>query len=164
MAKYKDVTTTGPIEWAKIFENNRDMEGYEGDFVKCEGAYTLNQILTQADLEKLEEAGSQKAPIKKRLINDKQIVVKFVRKHLVTRRDGSLLPQAGGPPKITDADGNPWTEEMGLIGNGSIAEVTNLISTFKGTQDGKMYSRTTLTGLKILEHIKHEEKAEEMGW
>jgi len=31
-------------------------------------------------------------------------------------------------------------------------------------QDGKMYSRTTLTGLKILEHIKHEEKAEEMGW
>jgi len=163
MAKYKDVTTTGPIEWAKIFENNRDMEGYEGDFVKCEGAYTLNQILTQADLEKLEEAGSQKAPIKKRLINDKQIVVKFVRKHLVTRRDGSILPQAGGAPKVTDADGNPWTEEMGLIGNGSTAEVTNLITTFKG-QDGKMYSRTTLTGLKILEHIKHEEKEEEMGW
>ena len=38
MAKYQDVTTTGTIEWARIFENNRDMNGYEGSYVECEGA------------------------------------------------------------------------------------------------------------------------------
>ena len=27
---YKEVVTTGPIEWAKIFEENRDMVGFEG--------------------------------------------------------------------------------------------------------------------------------------
>jgi len=162
MAKYQDVTTTGTIEWARIFENNRDMNGYEGSYVECEGAYTLNQILSKDEFTKLQATGSQKKPNQKRLMEG-QLSIKFERKHKVTRRDGSVLPQAGGAPKVTDADGNPWTEEMGLIGNGSTAEVTNLITTFKG-QDGKMYSRTTLTGVKILEHIKHEEKAEEMGW
>ena len=45
MAKYKEVTTTGPIEWAKIFEDTRDMTGYEGAYEECNGAYTVNQIL-----------------------------------------------------------------------------------------------------------------------
>ena len=160
--KYTEVTTTGPIEWSKIFEANRDMTGYEGSYVPFEGAYTVQQILSKDEYAKLQAAGTQKKPNQKRLMEG-QLSIKFERKHKVTRRDGSVLPQAGGAPKVTDADGNPWTEEMGLIGNGSTAEVTNLITTFKG-QDGKMYSRTTLTGLKILEHIKHEEKEEEMGW
>jgi hypothetical protein len=45
------------------------------------------------------------------------------------------------------------------------AEVTNLITTFKGN-DGKMYSRTTMTEVKIIEHIPVEEKehSNEMGW
>ena len=160
--KYTEVTTTGPIEWSKIFEANRDMTGYEGSYVPFDGAYTVQQILTKDEYAKLQAAGTQKKPNQKRLMEG-QLSIKFERKHKVTRRDGSVLPQAGGAPKVTDADGNPWTEEMGLIGNGSTAEVTNLITTFKG-QDGKMYSRTTLTGVKILEHIKHEEKEEEMGW
>ena len=44
--KYTEVTTTGPVEWSKIFENNRDMTGYEGAYVPFEGAYTLQQIQT----------------------------------------------------------------------------------------------------------------------
>ena len=92
MAKYQDVTTTGTIEWARIFENNRDMNGYEGSYVECEGAYTLNQILSKDEFTKLQATGSQKKPNQKRLMEGQ------------------------------------------------------------------------LTGVKILEHIKHEEKAEEMGW
>ena len=50
---FKDVTTRGPIEWAKITEETRDMSGYEDEYAECEGAYTLNQRLTQAAFEKL---------------------------------------------------------------------------------------------------------------
>ena len=162
--KYTEVTTTGPIEWAKIFENNRDMTGYEGAYVPFEGAYTLQQILSKDEYAKLQDAGTQKKPNQKRLM-DGELSLKFERKHKVTRKDGTELPQAGGAPKVTDADGSPWTEDKGLIGNGSTAEVTNLITTFKGG-DGKMYSRTTMTGVKILEHKPVEEKVDsnEMGW
>ena len=41
--------------------------------------------------------------------------------------------------------------------------MTNLISTFKG-QDGKIYARTTLTKIKILELVPYEEKEAEMNW
>lgn len=162
--KYTEVTTTGPIEWAKIFENNRDMTGYEGAYVPFEGAYTLQQILSKDEYTKLQAAGTQKKPNQKRLM-DGELMIKFERKHKVTRKDGTELPQAGGAPKVTDADGSPWTEDKGLIGNGSTAEVTNLITTFKGG-DGKMYSRTTMTGVKITEHKPVEEKVDsnEMGW
>lgn len=162
--KYTEVTTTGPIEWAKIFENNRDMTGYEGSYVPFDGAYTLQQILSKEEYEKLQAAGTQKKPNQKRLM-DGELSIKFERKHKVTRKDGTELPQAGGAPKVTDADGSPWSEDKGLIGNGSTAEVTNLITTFKGG-DGKMYSRTTMTGVKIIEHKMVEEKADsnEMGW
>ena len=162
--KYTEVTTTGPIEWAKIFENNRDLTGYEGSYVPFEGAYTLQQMLSKDEYAKLQAAGTQKQPNQKRLM-DAELSIKFERKHKVTRKDGTELPQAGGAPKVTDADGSPWSEDKGLIGNGSTAEVTNLITTFKGG-DGKMYSRTTMTGVKIIEHKMVEEKADsnEMGW
>ena len=163
MAKYVEVKTTGPVEWAKVFEGNRDMNGFEGSYVEFEGAYTVQQKLSKEEFEKLKSAQSQKKPNQKRLM-DGELVIKFERKHKVTRKDGTILPQAGGAPKVTDADGNPWTTEMGLIGNGSNAEVTNLITIFKGS-DGKQYSRTTMTEMKILEHVPVEDKeVNEMGW
>lgn len=164
MAKYVEVKTVGPVEWAKVFEGNRDMNGYEGSYVEFDGAYTVQQKLTKEEFEKLKQAGTSKKPNQKRLM-DGELVIKFERKHKVTRKDGTELPQAGGAPKVTDADGNEWTMDKGLIGNGSVAEVTNLITIFKG-QDGKTYSRTTMTGMKVLEHVAVEEKEaeNEMGW
>lgn len=162
--KYVEVTTTGPIEWAKVFETNRDMTGYEGAYVDFDGAYTLQQKLDKEEFEKLKASQSSKKPNQKRLM-DGELVIKFERKHKVTRRDGTVLPQAGGAPKVTDADGTPWDADTnGLIGNGSTAEVTNLVTIFKGS-DGKQYSRTTMTGVKILEHVPVEDKElNEMGW
>lgn len=157
---FKEVTTTGPIEWAKIFESNREMSGYEGAYEACEGAYTVVQILSKEEMEKLKKAGSQKRPNQKRLM-DGEIAVKFERKHLVTTKDGKVIAQAGGSPKVIRADGKKWDlERDGMIGNGSIAQVTNLISTFKG-QDGKMVARTSLTKIKIIEHVPYVREEEE---
>lgn len=154
MAKtaYKEVITTGPIEWAKIFEGNRDMSGYEGQYDDCEGAYVLTQVLSKDEFEKLKKAGTMKKPMQKRLM-DGEIAIKFERKHLVKTKDGKEIPQAGGAPKVVGPDGKRWdVEEQGLIGNGTIAEVTNLITTFPG-QDGKTVSRTSMTKIKIVEHV-----------
>ena len=156
---YQEVTTFGTLEWAKVFEDNRDLKGYEGEYEKTEGAYVVDQVLDKEEYQKLVNAGSQKKPKQKRLM-DGEIVIKMMRPHRVVKRDGTELPQAGGAPEITDIDGNPVSER---IGNGSKAEVTNLISTFKG-QDGKVYSRTTMTKIKILELVPFEEKEAEMSW
>ena len=161
LAKYKEITTTGPIEWAKIFEDTRDMVGYEGAYEECNGAYTLNQILDKEEFDKLKSAGSQKKPNQKRLM-DGELVVKFERKHLVVTKDGREIPQAGGAPKVTDSDGQVWdTDINGGIGNGSMAAVTNLITTFQGS-DGKTYSRTSLVSVKILEHVPIPEREDEI--
>ena len=160
MAKYTEVKTVGPIEWAKIHESTRDMEGYENAYVECEGAYTVNQILDKEQYEKLKAAGTLKKPNQKRLLEG-ELMVKFERKHLVTTKDGRGIEQAGGAPKVTDADGQPWDMDInGDIGNGSIAEVANLITSFQGS-DGKTYSRTSLIGVKILEHKPIPERDEE---
>lgn len=156
---YKEVTTVGTIEWAKVFENNRDMKGYEGDYEKYDGAYVVDQVLSKEEYAKLVSAGSQKKPKQKRLM-DGEIVIKMMRPHKVVK-DGRELPQAGGAPVVTDADGNPFTDR---IGNGTKAEITNLISSFKSPQDGKIYSRTTMTKIKILELVPYEEKESEMNW
>jgi|TARA_R110000772_G_scaffold113493_1_gene217796 hypothetical protein len=155
---YTEVKTTGPIEWARLFEGNRDMEGYQGAYAACDGAYTVSQILSKEEFTKLQTAGTTKKPVQKRLM-DGELVIKFERKHTVTKKDGTVVSQAGGAPVVTDAEGNAWTDEHGLIGNGSVAEVSNLISTFKG-QDGKMYARTSLVSVKIIEHVKYEKDAE----
>jgi hypothetical protein len=157
---YKEITTSGPIEWAKIFEGNRDMEGYEGSYVECDGAYTVNQVLSKEEFDKLKASGSQKKPKQNRLLNG-ELVVNFMRKHKVTNKNGEEIAKAGGAPVVVNADGQPWDMERdGQIGNGSRADITNLVSTFKG-QDGKIYSRTTLTKIKITELIPYESPADQ---
>ena len=59
------------------------------------------------------------------------------------------------PPVVTDAQGNAWSDEHGMIGNGSVAEITNLITSFKG-RDGKIWARTSLVSVKIIEHVVYE--------
>lgn len=149
---YKEIITVGPIEWAKIFEDNREMQGYEGAYADCDGAYTVVQILSKEEFEKVKKSGSQKKPIQKRLL-DGELAVKFERKHTVKNKAGDVIKQAGGAPKVVNASGKAWDVEVdGLIGNGSIAEITNLVSSFPG-QDGKIYTRTSLTKVKIVELI-----------
>ena len=163
--KYKEVTTVGPIEWARIFEDNRDMEGYEGAYADCEGAYTVTQILAKDQYEKLKKAGSMKKPIQSRMM-DGVIAIKFERKHLVTTKSGDVIAKAGGAPMVTNAAGKPWSvEDDGLIGNGTIAEITHLVQTFpvKDPKTGKdsTASRTSLQKIKIVDHVVYERQEED---
>jgi hypothetical protein len=160
MATYKEVTTVGTIEWARVFENNRDMEGYKGEYQKYNGAYTVDQVLSKEEYQKLVDAGSQKKPKQSRILDTGEIAIRMMRPHQVIKTDGTEVDKAGGAPEVTDVDGNPINER---IGNGTKAEITNLISSFKG-QDGKVYSRTTMTKIKILELVPYEEKEAEMAW
>jgi len=159
---YKEVTTTGAIEWPRLAEDNRDLTGYGGAYEKSDGAYTVNQVLTKEGMQALKEAGSQKQPNQNRMM-DGELVVKFVRPHKVTKKDGTEIPQAGGAPKVTDKDGNPWTQDMGVIGNGTVAEVTNLITNFTGS-DGKQYGRTSLVSVKVLELVEYVKENEAVGF
>lgn len=159
-SKFTEITTVGPIEWARIFENNRDMEGYDGAYTDCEGAYIVTQVLDKAQFEKLKKAGSQKKPNGKRLM-DGVIAVKFerphVKKHTTT---GEVIEKAGGPPKVMNASGAVWDAEVdGLIGNGSIAEVTNILRSFK-RKDGSPACETTLSKVKIIDHIVYTREEE----
>lgn len=160
MAKYVEVVTTGPIEWARIFENNRDMDGFKGAYTECEGAYTINQILDKTQYEKLKKAGSQKKPNEKRLM-DGVIVVKFERKHLViAKKSGDIIEKAGGPPKVVNASGAIWDADVdGLIGNGSVAEITNLLS-FGKSAEGEPFCKTTMTKIKIVDHLVYNREEE----
>jgi hypothetical protein len=159
---YKEVTTTGAIEWPRLTEENRDLTGYGGAYEKSDGAYTVNQVLTKDGMKALKDAGSQKQPNQNRMI-DGEIVVKFVRPHKVTKKDGTEIPQAGGAPKVTYKDGNTWTADMGVIGNGTVAECTNLVTTFTGS-DGKQYSRTSLVGVKVLDLVEYIQENEAVGF
>jgi len=155
---YKDVVTTGPVSWARIFEGNRDMTGYQDAYVDHEGSYTVNQQLDKEQFEKLKKAGSMKKPIQSHMMDGK-IVVKFERKHIVKSGKGEIIAKAGGAPVVVKADGTPWdTETDGLIGNGTIAEVTNLIQTFDVTNDKgnkEKASRTSLAKVKILDLVEY---------
>jgi hypothetical protein len=113
-------------------------------------------------MKSLKDSGSQKQPNQNRMI-DGEIVVKFVRPHKVLKKDGTEIPQAGGAPKVTDKDDNIWTEDMGVIGNGTLAECTNLITTFTGS-DGQQYSRTSLVGVKVLELEEYIKENEAVGF
>lgn len=160
MAKgnFIEVTTTGPIEWARVFEDTRDMEGYEGAYRDCDGAYTVNQVLSKEEYKKLRDAGSQKKFKEKRFEETEERVVGFMRKHTVRNRNGEIVEKASGAPEVLNSMGEPWDREKdGLIGNGSIAEVTNLISKFKGSDD-KVISRTALKSVKIIELVPYEAK------
>jgi hypothetical protein len=155
MSKHKEVTTVGPIEWARLFEGNRDKTGYNGQYEDCEGAYTVAQKLSKAEFEKLKKTGSLKRPNQNRMMEAGELVVKFERKHLVKTKEGSVIEAAGGAPKVLRADGKLWnSDEDGLIGNGSIAEITHLVSPFTAP-DGTQSYRTSLVKVKILEHVQY---------
>ena len=110
------VTLTGPIMWAKVFEENRDLEGWEGTAKETDGKYTVNVILDEEQASILTDSGS----MKKGSVTEEGLSVKFDRPH-----KAKLDWQQGkidGPPKIT-VEGKPWTYEDGIIPNGSIGDV-----------------------------------------
>lgn len=113
--KAKIFTVTGELRWPRLFEENRDLTGFQGAYENCDGAYTVDVILDKDQRKILKDSGSAK---KGKLDDEDNFVVKFVRKHKAP------FKEAGGPPKVLWSDGTKFdTETDGIIGNGTTAEI-----------------------------------------
>lgn len=115
MTKTQIIKLKGKASWAKVFEDNRDMKGFEGAAEEYGGQYTIDVSMDKENFDKLKESGSM---LTGRVGEDGQIV-KFKRKHI------DRFPETSGPPIVEKNDGTIWDFETdGAIGNGSEVEVT----------------------------------------
>ncbi len=144
------ITLTGISQWAKVFEQNRDLTGYkptpdvEGSYEPYDGACTIDVILDEANMKKLQASKSMKKG--KPDDEGRGQRVTFDRK-FKTNNDWEC-----GPPLVLKSDGTAWNfDDDGTIGNGSTVEVH--LSVF----DIKKYASvgTRLEKVKVTEHVEY---------
>lgn len=145
------MTTTTVLElegianWAKVFEFNRDKnEDFHGEG----GAYTIDMVFEQDELNKLSESGSRLKP----KVTDDGIVIRFKRKHL----HPAGIEEFGGPPRVVDAEGELFPADT-LIGNGSRVKLA--VSVY----DTKMGKGTRLEAIKVLDLVEYESENKPQG-
>lgn len=130
---------SGKAMYARVFENNRDMEGYEGAYRAHEGMYeVMLGVPTDGDDHKLIMSWNKMYEPKH--LGDKGFEAergavegvsyfRFKRKHKHVIGSGKEIPEWGGQPKIVMKDGKtPWDTSV-LIGNGS--DLTLKLNVFK---------------------------------
>ena len=138
----RKVVLTGIAEWAKVFEDNRDMKGFEGAYEEFDGACTIDMILDDENMAKLTASKSMKkgSPDSE----GRGTRVRFIRK-FNTGRDWD-----SGSPVVVKEDGTRWDMDVdGLIGNGSTVMVT--LSVYDTSR--KSIVGTRLDRVKVLEHV-----------
>lgn len=139
------VNIEGIAEWAKVFESNRDLEGYRGAWKDTDGRTTINIILPDDQFQILKDAGSLKKG--KPDPDGRGINVKLDRKWN-TGRDWD-----SGQPEIFRADGSVWDLETdGYIGNGSKV-LLRVCVTYLPDQDTHS---TRLDRIKVIDHVPYE--------
>ncbi len=115
MAKTRMVVLKGYANWAKIFEQNRDLTGFDNQLADKGGQCTLDIDLDKENLAKLRQAGykhgGNPSPD-----NEGHFRVRLKRKW--------EEQYGGGAPKVFKADGTTWDfNEDGEVGNGSVVSV-----------------------------------------
>ena len=140
----RKVKLTGIAEWAKVFPQNRDMEGFDGASRECNGACTIDLILDDDNLATLKASRSMKRGVPDQM--GRGTKVKLVRK-FDTGRDWD-----SGAPIVKKSAGSDWDYSIdGTIGNGSTVEV--VLSVY----DTKMKSivGTRLDAVTVLDHVQY---------
>lgn len=130
--------------WAKVFENNRDLTGYDNALADVGGQTTIDVDLDDKHIELLKRSKSmltgRESPDNPGLTR-----VKFKRKW--------QEQYGGGEPKIVRADDTPWDIEVdGLIGNGSEVEVT--LAVYDTSRRNIVGTR--MDKVKVLKHVPYE--------
>ena len=139
----RKVILTGIAEWAKVFEDNRDLKGFEGAYEEFDGACTIDMILDKENMDRLIASKSMKKGSPD--AEGRGTRVRFVRK-FNTGRDWD-----SGSPVVLKSDGTKWDMDVdGLIGNGSTVTVT--LSVYDTSR--KSIVGTRLDRVKVLEHVK----------
>lgn len=137
----KQVVLQGEASWAKVFEQNRDMKGFENAFVPFDGAYTIDIKLDKFNFDTLAATGAAKASKIKQKEADKfgEATLKFTRKHK-DRFDWS-----SGAPVVLKEDGSPWNYVLdGVIPNGSKVTIgVDVYTTSKATGTRLAYVHVT---------------------
>ena len=144
------VTVHGIAEWAKVFEQNRDLTGWkptvqaEGSYEKYSGACTIDMILDDENITKLTTAKSGKEP--KPDLEGRGLRVKFDRKF------NSGYDWSSGAPAVTKSDGSYWDYDVdGPIDNGSIVETT--VAVYDLPKYGN--TGTRLESVRVIDHVPH---------
>jgi hypothetical protein len=134
------VKLRGPAYWAKVFESNRDLTGYDNALADIGGQTTIDIDLEDKYMNLLHKSRSMLRGSESK-DNPGMTRVKFKRKWQEN--------YGGGEPKIERPDGTPWDiEQDGLIGNGSMVEVT--VSVYDTSR--KNIVGTRLDKVKVLKH------------
>lgn len=148
MAKF--IKATGTVEWAKIFPQNMDKGGDENNAAKAVkksgGQYVMDFYPDDPDafVAELEKSGVDMAPMGHKRMKEKdgRVFTKLKRKHI------GPFEEAGGPPKVVDADKQVWDmDENGEIGNGS--KVGVVLDTYNGN--------IRLAAVQVLELVEYEQ-------
>ena len=130
--------------WAKVFENNRDLTGYENALADVGGQTTIDVDLDEQHIDLLKRSKSMLTG-RQSPDNPDLTRVKFKRKW--------QEQYGGGEPKIVRADDTPWDIETdGLIGNGSEVEVTLAVY---DTSRPRIVG-TRLDKVKVTKHVPYE--------
>ena len=169
MAVIGNFIVRGIAQWAKIFEENRDMEGFEGSFKDHDGAYTIDLIVDAENAEIYEDSGAAGA-VKpafwdeahgtftakrkekdgsKNVAAEGKSILRFKRKHIDTNK-----PANGGAPKVL-FEGGVMTATEGMVGNGSDVEVKFMVYTTK------MSNGTLLKAVRVLDLVEFKLEAED---
>ena len=129
----------GTIEWAKVFESNRDRAEWN---TETDGEYKVTVTTDEETVKKLKDAGCMK----------KIEEVTDGHKLTVSRPHKGAQDWMGGAPIVADVTGKAWNlEEKGLIGNGSEGIVK--VEVYP-TRTGRMGTR--FLGLQVLDHVVYQ--------
>ena len=146
----RKVVLTGIGEWAKVFEDNRDMKGFEGAWEEFNGACTIDMILDDENMQILRNSKSMKKGTPDP--EGRGTRVRLIRK-FQTGRDWD-----SGAPVVTKSDGSKWNyEEDGTIGNGSTVQVT--LSVYDTSRKGIVGTR--LDRIKVINHVEYQPEDED---
>jgi len=139
-------TVKGKAFWAKVFEHNRDLRGYNDAAVPYEGFYKIDVLLDKEQRKLLTESGSS---LKGKWDDDGNFIVTFKRKHK------DRFEWASGAPKVTKADASPWTDKF--IPNESVVSIDfSVYTTSKATG-------TRLESVTVLEVAEMPDREEPKG-
>jgi hypothetical protein len=129
----------GTIEWAKVFESNRDRAEWNKE---TDGEYKVTITTDAATAKELKKAGCMK----------KIEEVDSGHRLTVSRPHTGAQDWMGGAPIVADVTGKAWNlQEQGLIGNGSEGIVKVEVYPTRTGRTG-----TRLLGVQVLEHVVYE--------
>ena len=138
----RKVKLTGIAEWARVFESNRDMDGFDGVYRDHDGACTIDLIMDDDNLAALKASRSMKKGTPD--AEGRGTKVKFIRK-FNTGKDWD-----SGAPIVQKSDGSTWDiNSDGTIGNGSTVEVE--LSVYDTSRPNIVGTR--LDKVKVINHV-----------